>query len=151
MHNLGWRNHLNFSWSNQGQLIQNLLLGFQQQPSFQEKKSIQEDPMTKYINMLETCMQIMETSLRNQYASIHNLEIQIGQIEKLISEKPQWKLFGNTEINPREKVNLIIWRSGKELPRGQENKKMAEIADETHMKSVAKGHGELEEMSRREY
>ncbi|PPS06039.1 hypothetical protein GOBAR_AA14607 [Gossypium barbadense] len=54
--------------------------------------------------MSETYFQNTETALKNQQASIHGLETQIGQ---LISEQPQGSLPSNTEPNPREHLNAI--------------------------------------------
>ncbi|KAL1156681.1 hypothetical protein V6Z11_A08G106800 [Gossypium hirsutum] len=52
----------------------------------------------------DTYFQNTETALKNQQASIHGLETQIGQ---LISEQPQGSLPSNTEPNPREHLNAI--------------------------------------------
>ncbi|PPR94203.1 hypothetical protein GOBAR_AA26474 [Gossypium barbadense] len=49
----------------------------------------------------------IETALKNQQASIQGLETQIGQLSKLISERPQGSLPSNTEPNPREQINAI--------------------------------------------
>ncbi|KAL5567270.1 hypothetical protein UlMin_030434 [Ulmus minor] len=68
-YNQGWKNHPNFSWSNNVNV---------QQP-------------------------------------IRNLEHQVGEISKLLAERTQGALPSNTEKNPREHVNAISLRSGKEL------------------------------------
>ncbi|PPS07695.1 hypothetical protein GOBAR_AA12954 [Gossypium barbadense] len=57
--------------------------------------------------MSETHFQNTETALKNQQASIQGLETQIGQLSKLISERPQDSLPSNTEPNPREQLNAI--------------------------------------------
>ena len=57
--------------------------------------------------MSETHFQNTETTLKNQQASIQRLETQIGQLSKLISERPQGSLPSNTEPNPREHLNAI--------------------------------------------
>ncbi|XP_048227246.1 uncharacterized protein LOC125369276 [Ricinus communis] len=54
-------------------------------------------------------------ALRNQQPSIHNLENQVGQIAKLLSERPQGILPSNTETNPREHLKVITLRSRKKL------------------------------------
>ena len=109
-YNPGWRSHPNFSWSNptaQGGTL--LEPGFQRPPPpSQEKKPNLEELMMKFIQTSETRQQSMETTLRNHGASIHNLETQVGQIAKLLSERPQGSLPGNTEVNPRDQVNVII-------------------------------------------
>ncbi|PPS15768.1 hypothetical protein GOBAR_AA04808 [Gossypium barbadense] len=48
-----------------------------------------------------------ETTLKNQQASIQGLETQIGQLSKLISERPQGSLPSNTKPNLREYLNAI--------------------------------------------
>ncbi|PPS16141.1 hypothetical protein GOBAR_AA04427 [Gossypium barbadense] len=57
--------------------------------------------------MSETHFQNTEIALKNQQASIQGLETQIGQLSKLISERPQGSLSSNTEPNPREHLNAI--------------------------------------------
>lgn len=50
-------------------------------------------------------------SLRNQQVSIHNLDIRIGQIAKVVSQRPQGALRSNVQSNLRENVNAITLRS----------------------------------------
>ncbi|KAG8496897.1 hypothetical protein CXB51_008079 [Gossypium anomalum] len=85
-YNAGWNNHPNFSWGSQGN----------QRPQ----------------NPQETRFQNTETALKNQQASIQGLETQIGQLSKLISERPQGSLPSNTEPNPREQLNAINAQEG---------------------------------------
>ncbi|PPS16989.1 hypothetical protein GOBAR_AA03586 [Gossypium barbadense] len=63
--------------------------------------------LTKFISVSETYFQNTETVLKNQQALIQGLETQIGQLSKLISERPQGSLLSNTEPNPREQFNAI--------------------------------------------
>ncbi|PPS05983.1 hypothetical protein GOBAR_AA14658 [Gossypium barbadense] len=63
--------------------------------------------LSKFISVSESCFQNTETALKNQQASIQGLETQIGQLSKLISERPQGSLPSNTEPNPREHLNAI--------------------------------------------
>ncbi|PPR99699.1 hypothetical protein GOBAR_AA20967 [Gossypium barbadense] len=63
--------------------------------------------LSKFTSVLETHFQNTETALKNQQASIQGLETQIGQLSKLISERPQGSLPSNTEPNPREHLNSI--------------------------------------------
>src|SRR5262249_15552672 len=135
-YNPGWRNHPNFSWSNQNTQGSTFPPGFpkvqqqhlpappQQPPPMQpplptpEKKPSLEELVTQFV-------QSSEARHRNQEASIHNLEKQIGQLAKMIAERPLGSLPSNTEPNPREQVNAITLRSGKELqasiPKEKEN------------------------------
>ncbi|PPS04117.1 hypothetical protein GOBAR_AA16527 [Gossypium barbadense] len=63
--------------------------------------------LLKFISVSETRFQNTETALKNQQASIQWLETQIGQLSKLISERPQGSLPSNTEPKPREQLNAI--------------------------------------------
>ncbi|PPS10849.1 hypothetical protein GOBAR_AA09796 [Gossypium barbadense] len=63
--------------------------------------------LSEFISVLETHFQNTEIALKNQQASIQGLETQIGQLSKLISERPQGSLPSNTEPNPREQLNVI--------------------------------------------
>ena len=71
--------------------------------------------ITKFIQTSEQRQQSTDATLRNHEAFIHNLENQVGQIAKLLSERPQGSLPGNTEPNPREQLKAVTLRSGKEL------------------------------------
>ncbi|PPR99968.1 hypothetical protein GOBAR_AA20698 [Gossypium barbadense] len=63
--------------------------------------------LSKFILVSETRFQNSETALKNQQASIRGLETQIGQLSKLISERPQGSLPSNTKPNLREHLNAI--------------------------------------------
>ncbi|PPR98151.1 hypothetical protein GOBAR_AA22519 [Gossypium barbadense] len=63
--------------------------------------------LSKFISVSETHFQNTETTLKNQQASIQGIKTQIGQLSKLISERPQGSLPSNTEPNPREQLNAI--------------------------------------------
>ncbi|KAG8490890.1 hypothetical protein CXB51_014751 [Gossypium anomalum] len=82
-------------------------LGFQQPPYQLEKKPNLEEMLSKFITVSETHFQNTETALKNQQASIQGLETQIGQLSKLIFDRPQGSLPSNTEPNPREQLNAI--------------------------------------------
>jgi len=58
---------------------------------------------------------IQKAALCNNTASLYNLENQVGQIAKSLSERHQGSLPSNTETNPREHVNAITLRSGLEV------------------------------------
>ncbi|PPS14324.1 hypothetical protein GOBAR_AA06255 [Gossypium barbadense] len=64
--------------------------------------------LTKFISVSETRFQNTKTVLKNQQALIQGLKNQIGQLAKLISERPQGSLPSNTETNPREQLHAII-------------------------------------------
>ena len=71
--------------------------------------------ISKFIQTSEQRQQSKEAALRNHDASIHNLENQVGQIAKMLSERSQGSLPGNTETNPREQDKAITLKSGREL------------------------------------
>ncbi|XP_027357160.1 uncharacterized protein LOC113866530 [Abrus precatorius] len=107
MNNLGWRNYANPPWNNNQQPMRNNTLPRFQQASHSppppaEKKSNLEELMTKLIQTSKSWFQSTEIALRNQQASIHNLENKLGQISRLLSERPQGSLPSNTETNPKE-------------------------------------------------
>ncbi|XP_019175842.1 PREDICTED: uncharacterized protein LOC109171164 [Ipomoea nil] len=52
---------------------------------------------------------------QSSQASIHNLEVQVGQLAKLVAEKDRGKFPSTTEINPREGSMAVTLRSGKIL------------------------------------
>ena len=54
-----------------------------------------------------------EGEMRGQKASMQAIENQVGQMAKMMSERQQGGLPGNTEPNPRGHVNAIMTRSGK--------------------------------------
>ncbi|XP_048227256.1 uncharacterized protein LOC125369286 [Ricinus communis] len=69
----------------------------------------------KFVTSTDTRFQQIDSALRNQQASIQNLETQIGQISKMLSERPSGSLPNTTESNPREHCKAITLRSGKKL------------------------------------
>ncbi|XP_048229171.1 uncharacterized protein LOC125369889 [Ricinus communis] len=82
----------------------------------QDKKPSLEELMTKFIATLENRFQQTDTAIRNQKASIQNLENQILQLSRMMAERQPGTLPSNTESNPREHAKAITLRLGKELP-----------------------------------
>ncbi|GLU07084.1 hypothetical protein SLE2022_240580 [Rubroshorea leprosula] len=117
-YNPGWKNHPNFSWSNNQNIVK-------QPPGFQqplEKKSDLEDLLKKYIAVNESRFQSQETAtksleaaVQNQGASIRNLEVQVGQLASVVSGRAQGALPSSTEKNPKEQVKAVTLRSGKQI------------------------------------
>jgi len=54
-------------------------------------------------------------NFKNQAKSIDNLEVQVGQIAKLLSVRMQGSLLNNTVKNLKDQVHTITLRSGKQL------------------------------------
>ncbi|KAL5558871.1 hypothetical protein UlMin_035082 [Ulmus minor] len=119
-YNPGWRNHPNFSWSN-NQNVQKPPSGFQAQ----EKKPTMEEAFTQFMTRTNAFIDDTQANFRNQGASIRNLEHEVGEISKLLTERGQGALPSNTERNPREEAKAITLRSGKELEKSKEARKQA--------------------------
>ncbi|KAL5579184.1 hypothetical protein UlMin_011626 [Ulmus minor] len=119
-YNQGWKNHPNFSWSNNAN-VQQPPFGFQAQ----EKKPTMEEAFTQFMTRTTAFIDETRANFRNQGASIRNLEHQVGEISKLLTERGQGALPSNTERNPREEVKAITLRSGKELEKSKEASKQA--------------------------
>ncbi|KAL5539888.1 hypothetical protein UlMin_042923 [Ulmus minor] len=128
-YNPGWRQHPNFSWSNQtGQSSNNpnrpinpnasAPPGFQQQqgkrPQFPTQSALQErgDSLE---SMMMAFMNKTETHIQNQGVALRNLENQVGQLATALSSRPSIALPSNTESPQRdgkEHAKAITLRSG---------------------------------------
>ncbi|GJS02339.1 putative reverse transcriptase domain-containing protein [Tanacetum coccineum] len=96
-------------------------LGFCQRnnanPSYQEQRQSTEDTLSKMgesakrheenSNLIKEIRASMDATIRNQGASIKTLEIQIGQIRKILQERGFRSLPSSTETNPRDQVKSI--------------------------------------------
>ncbi|KAL0352192.1 UNVERIFIED_CONTAM: hypothetical protein Scaly_1607900 [Sesamum calycinum] len=133
--NPGWRSHSNFSCSNnQHQGPPRYYQSQQQAP--QEKKSNLEDMLSKFIT-------VANTRFQNQDASIQNLEVQVGQLVSIVSERKESQLPSDTEKNPREQVNAITVRqeraSGHESSKEQVEETQVQKEEEPLLKRKRKG------------
>ena len=74
---------------------------------------------TAFMNETKANMQQHATQLNNQAAQLRSLEIQMGQMASLLTERQQGSLPSNSEVNPRGEGNeyykAITLRSRKEL------------------------------------
>ena len=72
-----------------------------------------------FMNETKANMQQQATQLNNQAAQLRNLEVQMGQMANLLTERQPGSLPSNSEVNPRrdgnEHVKSVMLRSGKEL------------------------------------
>nr|GEV59395.1 hypothetical protein [Tanacetum cinerariifolium] len=97
-------------------------LGFFQRndanPSYQARKQSMEDTLSKFMsesakrykensNLIKEIRASTDAAIRNQGASIKTLEIQIGQVSKVLQEIGFESLPSSTETNPRDKVKSI--------------------------------------------
>ena len=74
---------------------------------------------TTFMNETKAHMQNQVTQLNNQVAQLRNLEVQMGQMVNLLTERQQGSLLSNSLINPRsegqEYCKAITFRSGMEV------------------------------------
>ena len=74
---------------------------------------------TAIMNETKANMQHQATQLNNQVAQMRNLEVQMGQMTNLLTERQPCSLPSNSEVNPRregnEHVKVVTLRSGREL------------------------------------
>ncbi|KAG9450144.1 hypothetical protein H6P81_010109 [Aristolochia fimbriata] len=137
-YNPGWRNHPNFSWSNNNQQpnTQQPIAQTRPPPGFQkaarepEQKSNLEDMISKILENQEKG----EARLQTQEASIRNLEIQVGQLANAISGRYKGTLPSNYETNPKEQIKAITLRSGTVL----EEKKQPQVEEDKPDQQQAK-------------
>ncbi|GKD71331.1 hypothetical protein Tco_1325421, partial [Tanacetum coccineum] len=87
-------------------------------PSYQERRQSMEDSLSKFMtksakrheensNLIKEIRASMDAAIRNQGALIKTLEIQIGQISKVLQERGFRSLPSSTEANPRDQVKSI--------------------------------------------
>ncbi|XP_057452262.1 uncharacterized protein LOC130744084 [Lotus japonicus] len=72
---------------------------------------------------MENFINKSETGLKNHEAAIKNLETQMGQMAKQMTERPPGMFPSDTAINPKENCSAITLRSGVTL-NGSEQKKV---------------------------
>ena len=74
---------------------------------------------SSFVNETKVNMQQQATQLNNQAAQLRNLEVQMGQMANLLTERQQGSLQSNSKVNTRrdgnEHVKAVMLRSGKEL------------------------------------
>jgi len=63
-------------------------------------------------------MQASLTNQKNTEASIRNLETQVGQLAKQLSDQQAGQFSANTQTNPKEHCKSITTQSGKVVGRG---------------------------------
>ncbi|GJS01619.1 DNA-directed DNA polymerase [Tanacetum coccineum] len=98
-------------------------LGFYQRnnanPSYQERRQSMEETLSKFIgeskkrheensNLIKEIRASTGAAIRNQRASIKTLEIQIGQMSKVLQERGFRSLPSSTETNLRAHVKSIL-------------------------------------------
>ncbi|KAL5545217.1 hypothetical protein UlMin_009001 [Ulmus minor] len=84
-----------------------------------------EEAFTQFKQRTNAFIDYTQANFRNQGASIRNLEYQVGEISKLLTERSQGAFPSNTERNPREHAKAITLRSERELEQSREASKQA--------------------------
>ncbi|GKF81378.1 hypothetical protein Tco_0239980, partial [Tanacetum coccineum] len=73
-------------------------------PGFYQRNSKRHEENS---NLIKEIRASTDAAIRNQGASIKALEIQIGQMSKVLQERGSGSLPSSTETNPRDHVNSI--------------------------------------------
>ena len=126
----GWRNNQNqnsqnnqgYGWrNNQNNMPSNRV----SEPPPEKKVDLEQalaqmlTSHSAFMNETKANMQQQATQLNNQAAQLRNLEVQMGQMANLLTERQPGSLPRNSEVNPRrdgnEHVKVVMLRSGKEL------------------------------------
>ncbi|GKB65764.1 hypothetical protein Tco_0927176 [Tanacetum coccineum] len=87
-------------------------------PSYQERRQSMEDTLSKFMsesakrheensNLIKEIRASTDAAIRNQEASIKTLEIQIGQMRKVLQERGFGSLPSSTKANLRDEVKSI--------------------------------------------
>ena len=89
---------------------------------------------TTFMNETKANMQQQATQLNNQAAQLRNLEVQMGQMANLLTERQPGSLPSNSEVNPRrdgnEHVKAVSLRSGKVLETQDQSPVIEEVEAE---------------------
>ncbi|GJV21639.1 DNA-directed DNA polymerase [Tanacetum coccineum] len=87
-------------------------------PSYQERRQSMKDTLSKFMiesakrheenfNLIKEIRALTDAAIRYQGASIKTLEIQIGQMSKVLQERGFGSLPSSTEANPRDQFKSI--------------------------------------------
>ena len=75
-------------------------------------------------------IQKTDVAIQNNSASICNLEVQIGQLSSMLTERTARTWLSNTVTNPKELVKAISLRSGRTYEESKvTNAKQDEVVD----------------------
>ncbi|XP_058726118.1 uncharacterized protein LOC131597437 [Vicia villosa] len=102
----------------------------------------------------DTLTQFMQASMSNQRsneAAIKNLENQVGQLAKQLSEQqPGASFSANTQTNPKEHCKAIVTRSGRKVNNGVNEEVIVEddeevVVEEEEVEVIVENEGEKSE------
>ncbi|KAL5550722.1 hypothetical protein UlMin_000898 [Ulmus minor] len=128
-YNPGWRQHPNFSWSNQGagQGSNSVPQRPQFPPGFQQQQKPQTSEFPSSMeSLLKEYMARNDAVIQSQAASLRNLENQVWQLANELKNRPPGTLPSNTESPKRdgkEHCKAITLRGGKTLEAPEINEK----------------------------
>src|ERR1044072_372768 len=121
-YNVGWRNHPNFSWKEQGKSGQggNFQRPYHNQKlqgkgSQQQQHQEQGTGKKSFEELVESFINQSQSNHLNHGAAIKNLETQVGQMAKQLAERPPGELPSDTEISHIEQCKTISLRSGRNV------------------------------------
>ncbi|GJU38066.1 hypothetical protein Tco_1186420 [Tanacetum coccineum] len=119
--------------------------------SYQERRQTMEESITKFMaksakrhdensNLIKEIRAATDIAIRNQGASIKTLEIQIGQLSKVLQKRGSGSLLGSTKTNPRDHVKSISTTVETEIPsiRPEDYEEMDFLDSATYSKSFLK-------------
>ncbi|KAL5580892.1 hypothetical protein UlMin_013334 [Ulmus minor] len=104
-YNPGWRQHPNFSWSNQGagQGSNSAPQRPQYPPGFQQQQKPQTSEFPSSMeSLLKEYMARNDAVIQSQTASLRNLENQVGQLANELKNRPPGTLPSNTKSPKRD-------------------------------------------------
>ncbi|XP_024200473.1 uncharacterized protein LOC112203783 [Rosa chinensis] len=132
-YNPGWKDHPNFCWNNNDNVVRptqgvyNMPPGFQaprqqayqQAPPQQASSKSLEDMLKDMALHTSTFMQETKAQFKEQGQSIKNLERQVGQLTSYMQNRPPGTLPSTTVPNPKgesvAELHAMTLRSGKQL------------------------------------
>src|ERR1044072_2800392 len=129
-YNQGWKNHPNLSWGDRGNNYSKPYhnnQGFQSQGARPQEQSSGKKSVEEIIGDFLT--QQREDNHKRD-AAIRNVENQLGQLAKRMTERESGQLPSNTQEPRHENASAITTRSGKVLPTVEVPVEVEEVVDE---------------------
>ncbi|XP_062073710.1 uncharacterized protein LOC133777959 [Humulus lupulus] len=119
----GLRNHENFSYANNKNVLQPPP-GFNSQQQQEKKQSLEEILGTfimesnKRFGKKEARLDNIETHMTNMGASMKKIETQVGQLAIVVDSNQKGSFPSDIVVNPNESCQVVSLRSGKVLDEG---------------------------------
>src|SRR3954466_16239402 len=146
-YNPNWRTqHPNLSWRNNNELQQQNQNVQQQDFRAPDKKPSIEDMFSKIMDKIdkttehnEKRFEVNKLNIQNHDSILKNLEQQVGQIHGMLSQRQPGHFPSDTERNPKEQVNMISLRSGRQV----EERSPKVVIDEKEDEAVPENNEDL--------